>query len=189
MTIVEQDEQALIKQAQAGNTNAFAGLVTMHGTLVYNLALRTLNDPQEAEDVAQETFVRAWLALPRFRAQAQLSTWLYRIATNLCYNRLPQLKRELAALDPDAQVDLPDERQATEELLLTAEIMTQVETAVNQLPESYRMLITLRHIQGLSYADIADVAEMPIGSVKTGIFRARRQLRQMLTQELESENG
>ena len=186
---MEQDEQALIENAQAGDTNAFAALVTMHGSLVYNMALRTLSDAQEAEDVAQETFVRAWQALPRYRAQARLSTWLYRITTNLCYNRLPHLKRELAALDADEQVDLPDERQHVEGVLLTSEIMEQVETAVNQLPESYRLLITLRHIQGLSYADIADVAGMPLGSVKTGIFRARQQLRQMLTEELESENG
>ncbi len=189
MTIVDQDEQALIKNAQAGDTNAFAALVTKHGVLVYNLALRTLCDPQEAEDVAQETFVRAWQALPRFRADSRLSTWLYRIATNLCYNRLPQLKRELAALDPDTEIDLPDERQVVEGALLSSELINQVQTAVNQLPESYRLLITLRHVQGLSYTEIAAVTNLSIGAVKTGIFRARQQLRQMLTQELRTENG
>jgi RNA polymerase sigma-70 factor (ECF subfamily) len=186
---VDHDEQTLIKKAQAGDTNAFAVLVTKHGTLVYNLALRTLSDPQEAEDVAQETFMRAWKALPHFRAQSRLSTWLYRIATNLCYNRLPQLKRELAVLDADTEIDLPDERQGVEEALLSSEIFEQVNRAVNQLPESYRLLITFRHMQGLSYAEIAAVAGMPLGSVKTGIFRARQQLRSLLAQEMRCKNG
>lgn len=186
---MDQAEQTLIKKAQAGNTAAFAGLVSMHGALVYNLALRTLGDAQEAEDVAQETFVRAWQALPRFRADSRLSTWLYRIATNLCYNRLPQLKRELEALDPDMEVNILDERQRVEDVLLTAELIEQVNTAVNQLPESYRLLISLRHMQGLSYAEIAVVANLPLGSVKTGIYRARQQLRQMLAEEMGRENG
>jgi len=189
VAIVDREEQALIKEAQAGDTDAFADLVTMHGTLVYNLALRTLGDVQEAEDVAQETFVRAWKALPRFRADARLSTWLYRIATNLCYNRLPRLKRELAALDPDQEIELADERQKVEEALVSAEMIAQVNTAVNQLPESYRLLISLRHMQGLSYAEIADVANLSLGSVKTGIYRARQQLRKMLAEEMGRENG
>lgn len=186
---MNQAERTLIKKAQAGDTDAFAGLVNMHGDLVYNLALRTLDDPQEAEDVAQETFVRAWKALPRFRADSRLSTWLYRIATNLCYNRLPQLKRELAAFDPDLEIELPDERQGIEEGLLSAEMIERVNMAVNQLPESYRLLISLRHIQGLSYAEIAAVANLPPGSVKTGIYRARQQLRAMLAQELSDNSG
>ena len=102
MTIADHDEQTLINSAQVGDTDAFATLVMMHGSLVYNLALRTLGDAQEAEDVAQETFVRAWQGLPRFRAQSRLSTWLYRITTNLCYNRLPLLRQELVAMDPEA---------------------------------------------------------------------------------------
>lgn len=185
--VSNQDEQTLIKNAQAGDAAAFAALVSLHGSLVYNLALRTLNDSQEAEDVAQETFVRAWKALPRFRIESQLSTWLYRITTNLCYNRLPQMKRELTALDPDTDIDLPDKRQDIEDELLSAEMIRLVQTAVNQLPESYRLLITLRHMQGLSYAEITAVTNLPLGTVKTGIFRARRQLREMLTQALDHE--
>ena len=186
---MDQDEQALIGKAQSGDTSAFASLVTEHSTLVYNLALRILNDPQEAEDVAQETFVRAWQALPRFRADSRLRTWLYRIATNLCYNRLPHLKRELAALDPDTEIDLPGDRQGVEDALVSAEIIEQVNTAVNRLPESYRLLIILRHIHGLSYAEIAAVADMPLGSVKTGIYRARQQLRNLLAQKVSELNG
>lgn len=185
---MDQEEQTLIRNAQAGDTDAFAALVSMHGPMVYNLSLRTLGDPHEAEDVAQETFVRAWRSLPRFRIQSRLSTWLYRIATNLCYNRLPGLKNDLAALDPDLEIDLADDRQEVEDVVVSAELIEDVHAAVKQLPESYRLLITLRHMQELSYAEIAQVTEMPLGSVKTGIFRARRQLRQMLAQELGTEH-
>jgi RNA polymerase sigma-70 factor (ECF subfamily) len=179
--MVNQDEQGLIRQAQAGDTAAFEQLVTMHAQLVYNLALRTLNDPQEAEDVAQETFVRAWRALPRFRADARLSTWLYRITTNLCYNRLPHLKQELAAVDSETAVNLADGQPEVERGLVTEELRLQVNTAVTQLPESYRLLITLRHVHDLSYQEIVEVTGMPLGTVKTGIFRARRLLREALS--------
>jgi RNA polymerase sigma-70 factor (ECF subfamily) len=83
----------LIARAQRGDASAFEALVNMHAKLVYNLAFRVVNDPHEAEDLAQEAFLRAWRALPRFRGQARFSIWLYRIVTNLCYNRLPHLRR------------------------------------------------------------------------------------------------
>ena len=175
-------ERVLIRQAQQGDTAAFEALVNQHAQLVYNLALRTVSNAQEAEDIAQEAFVRAWQALPNFRAKSKFSTWLYRIVTNLCYNRLPRIKQELLAVDPDEQLDLEAGETAVETQLLTEEIKVELHKAIDDLPESYRLLITLRHLQGMSYDEIATVTEMPLGSVKTGIFRARRQLRQTLTQ-------
>ena len=183
---MSQDEQALIKQARQGDTTAFEALVTMHAALVYNLAFRTLNSPQEAEDVAQEAFVRAWQGLPRFQAKAQFSTWLYRIVTNLCYNRLPRLKTELLALDTETAVTLSDTHAAIETGLLSAEIKSALHNAIDNLPESYRLLITLRHLQEMSYAEIAEVTDMPLGTVKTGIYRARRLLREKLEEMEES---
>ncbi len=183
---MNQDEQVLVRQAQQGNTAAFEALVTMHATLVYNLAFRTLNDAQEAEDVAQEAFVRVWQGLPRFRGKSRFSTWLYRIVTNLCYNRLPRLKTELMALDTETAVTLPDTQAAIETDLLSEEIKMTLHAAIDNLPESYRLLITLRHLQEMSYAEIATVTEMPLGTVKTGIFRARRLLRKKLEEMEES---
>ncbi|MCP4360876.1 MAG: sigma-70 family RNA polymerase sigma factor [Chloroflexi bacterium] len=188
-TAVSEDETTLIRQAQAGNPTAFEALVNQYAPLVYNLALRTLNNRQEAEDIAQETFVRAWKGLPTFRAESRLGTWLYRITTNLCYNRLPRLKSELAALDADEVIDLQDERPSVEGILAAEELVVQVYTAVDNLPESYRLLISLRHRQGMSYKEIAQVTQMPLGSVKTGIFRARKLLREMLTMVEEAPNG
>ena len=180
------NEADLIKQAKAGNATAFESLVNLHGQMVYNLALRTLNNTQEAEDIAQETFIRAWKALPRFRAEARFSTWLFRITTNLCYNRLPHLKGELKSLTPDDTVELPDKHQAVEGALITEQFYNLVWTAVDNLPESYRLLITLRHAQDLSYHEIAEVVDMPLGTVKTGIFRARKLLRDTLTAQEET---
>lgn len=185
---MSQSEAALIKQAKAGNMAAFENLVNLHGQMVYNLALRTLNNVQEAEDIAQETFIRAWKALPDFRAEARFSTWLYRITTNLCYNRLPRLKGELNALAADDAETLPAKQRTVERDLITVEFYDLVWTAVHNLPESYRLLITLRHVQGMSYQEIADIADMPLGSVKTGIFRARKLLRDRLTLPEESFN-
>jgi RNA polymerase sigma-70 factor (ECF subfamily) len=185
---VTQDEQELIQQAQSGNKAAFAALVEVHAQFVYNLALRTLNNPQEAEDVAQETFFRAWKGLPDFRAEANLRTWLYRITVNLCYNRLPRLKADFAALEPEEAILLPEKTRSVETRLITTELREQIYTAVDELPETYRLLITLRHMDGYSYEEIADVTQMPLGTVKTGLFRARQQLRQMLASYEETTN-
>ena len=98
------NEQTLIARAKRGDASAFEVLVTMHSQYVYNLALRVVKDPHEAEDVAQEAFLRAWQGLPRFRSQAKFSTWLYRIVTNLCYNRLPRLRQELTVMGSDTGI-------------------------------------------------------------------------------------
>jgi RNA polymerase sigma-70 factor (ECF subfamily) len=177
---VNQDEQQLIQQAQAGDTAAFAMLIEMHGQFVYNLALRALNNTQEAEDIAQETFIRAWQGLASFRGEAQLRTWLYRITTNLCYNRLPRLKADFEALDPTDAVLLPEQTRSVEVGMVMAEWREQIYMAVDELPETYRLLISLRHTDGYSYEEIAEITQMPLGTVKTGLFRARRQLQEAL---------
>ena len=181
------NEGELVRRAQEGDADAFAALVTEHQRFVYNLALRALGDAHEAEEVAQDAFVRAWLALPRFRRQAPFRTWLYRIVTNLCYNRLPRLRRELAALEEDQAADLPAESLAdpvrnVEHEERRAFLHRQIEL----LPESYRVLVTLRFQQELSYEEIADILSLPLCTVKTWLFRARERLRQSLR---EYEDG
>ena len=172
-----QDERQLIARAQAGDTAAYAQLVDAHAPFVYNLALKLLGVPQEADDLAQEAFLRAWRALASFREEARFQTWLYRIVTNLCYNRLPNLKEELAALDPDEDVALPAKRPLPERQLINADLRADLREAINGLSESYRLLIVLRHLQGMAYEEIAAVTGMPLGTVKTGIHRARKELR------------
>jgi RNA polymerase sigma-70 factor (ECF subfamily) len=181
------NERRLVLRAKQGDSAAFEALVRENAQYVFNLAIRILGDPHEAEDLSQEAFLRVWRALPRFRAEARFRTWLYRIVANLCYNRIPQMKVELAALDPEDAVQLKDERTGPEAGLLTAELESRLHAAIGELPKSYRMLITLRHLQGLTYAEIAEVTSQPIGTVKTGIFRGRRILKTVI-EDYEAEN-
>jgi RNA polymerase sigma-70 factor (ECF subfamily) len=174
-------EQALVARAQAGDADAFGALVTAHQQFVYNLAWRALGDEREAEDAAQEAFVRAWLALPNFRGQAQFSTWLYRIVTNLCCNRLPRLRRELTALADDQADAVPDESTPDPASGLEAgERRAFLHRQIGALPESQRLLVLLRYQHELPYEEIATVLSLPLGTVKTGLFRARARLRAAL---------
>lgn len=171
------NERQLVARARQGNTEAFEALVNIHAQYVYNLALRVLGNPQDAEDISQEAFLRAWQALPRFRGEAKFSTWIYRIVTNLCYNRLPRIRKELETLETeDGALTLPDKRQNVENAVLEGELRDELHQGIDNLSESYRLLITLRHLQEMSYNEIAQVTGMPIGTVKTGIYRARRKL-------------
>ncbi len=176
------DEAGLVRRAQAGEAEAFGALVLAHQQFVYNLAWRAVGNEQEAEDLAQEAFVRAWQALPNFRGQSQFRTWLYRIVTNLCYNRLPRLRRDLAALGVAEAADLPDAPEANPAVEAEAsELRAWLHRAIDELPEGYRMLVMLRFQQGLPYEEIAGILSLPLGTVKTGLFRARARLRQALS--------
>lgn len=181
MTDGVRQEKALIQRAQAGDAAAFETLVQTHAVYVYNLALRLVHQPQDAEDMAQEALVRVWQALPRFRGESRFTTWLYQIVTHVCYNRLPGLKTELLALEVDAAaLHLPDERPQIELDLLSDELRHHLHQAIATLPESHRLLITLRHLQEMSYEEISQVTGLPLGTVKTGIFRGRERLREQL---------
>ncbi len=176
-------EQHLIQRAQKGDHEAFAALVTEHQRYVYNLALRVLKNEEEALDLAQETFVRAWTALPNFRAQSQFRTWLYRIVTNLCYNRLPSLRRSLNELGDDVIAEIPETDAAFDNpahRLESRELRSYLHQAIDRLDENYRLLISLRYQSELSYEEIATMLNLPLGTVKTGLFRAKEQLRRAL---------
>ena len=176
-------EQHLIQRARKGDQEAFAALVTEHQRYVYNLALRVLKNEEEALDLAQETFVRAWTALPNFRGQSQFRTWLYRIVTNLCYNRLPNLRRSLNELGDDIIAEIPDTETTFDNPargLESRELRSYLHQAIEQLDENYRLLISLRYQNELSYEEIATMLNLPLGTVKTGLFRAKEQLRRAL---------
>lgn len=182
-------EHSLIQRAQKGDHDAFAALVDEHQRYVYNLALRVVKDENEALDLTQETFVRAWTALPNFKGQSQFRTWLYRITTNLCYNRLPNLRRSLNDLGDDVMEEMPEisslldnPAHATE----SNETRKFLQQAIGALEENYRLLINLRYQNELSYEEIASTLNLPLGTVKTGIFRAKEQLRKSLAHLEES---
>ena len=170
-----------MERARAGDVEAFGALVVAHQQFVYNLAWRALGDEHEAQDAAQEAFIRVWQALPNFRGQAQFRTWLYRIVTNLCYSRLPRLRQQVAALGDLEMGSLPDEAQADPaDQAEAGEQRAFLWQQIDALPESYRVLVMLRYQQGLAYEEIATVMSLPLGTVKTGLFRARARLREAL---------
>jgi RNA polymerase sigma-70 factor (ECF subfamily) len=125
--------------------------------------------------------VRAWTALPNFKGQSQFRTWLYRIVTNLCYNRLPNLRRSLNDLGDDVMELIPDTNIDTPAREFDSnETRQNLHQAIEDLDENYRLLITLRYQNELSYDEIASTLNLPLGTVKTGIFRAKEQLRKSL---------
>jgi RNA polymerase sigma-70 factor (ECF subfamily) len=179
------DDRRLVRRAQRGDQEAFAELVTHHQRYVYNLAYRLLRDADEAEDLAQEAFLRAWKGLGGFRGRAKFTTWLYRIVTNLCYNRLAGLRRQLldVGLDEDEDYLSPlalssdgDPPAAIEAVERRAFLHRQIAA----LPSKYRLVITLFYLQEFSYQEIAQVLDLPLGTVKTHLFRARERLKRQL---------
>src|SRR5512146_316647 len=150
-------EHSLVQRARQGDQEAFAALVTEHQRYIYNLALRVLKNEEEALDLAQETFVRAWTALPNFRGQSQFRTWLYRITTNLCYNRLPNLRRSLNDLGDDVMEEIPETSSPLgnpAHEIETNESHKFLHQAIASLEENYRLLINLRYQNELSYEEI-----------------------------------
>ena len=176
-----ESDTELVARARRGDETAFEQLVLRHQRYAFNLAYRVIGNYAEAEDVTQEAFVRAWRGLPGFRGQARFATWLYRIVYNLCLNRLPRLRRELLQAEPleEAVVDLapapPDVFEVQERLAFLHE-------ELNRLPAKYRLVLTLRYLQDLSYAEIAAALDVPMGTVKTHLHRARQLLTERLRQ-------
>jgi RNA polymerase sigma-70 factor (ECF subfamily) len=181
---VEANETQLIQKARRGDSEAFAALVALHERFVYNLALRTLGNADDAADMAQEAFVRAWLALPTFRQDSLFRTWLYRIVLNLCINRMPRLRRELNDLTHDEMANVPEPVASGPDPLTSLELQEQrvfLHREIERLPEQYRLLVSLRYQHELSYDEIANLLGLPLGSVKTGLFRAKARLREALS--------
>lgn len=182
------NETTLIKRALAGDTNAFAELVNMHQLFLYNLALRAVSHPQEAQDITQETFIRAWKGLKNFRGESGFRTWLYRILMNLCYDRYPRLQREKNTISIEEDKEEIPVDSYMELGCEQAELTRFIQQELRNLPEIYRLVLSLRFKQELSYQEISEVMEMPIGTVKTTIFRAKAQLKErlLLNQEVHT---
>lgn len=181
-------ERDLVQQAQQGDSQAFGELVEAHQKFAFNVALRAVGQRQDAEDIVQEAFVRAWRSLKGFRAEARFRTWLYRIVVNLCYSQLPQLRQDVSFLDaPNGKVDIPasTSKRGPETKLENKQVLNYLQKQIEGLPGRYQVLLLLRHQQGCSYAEIAEIMDLPLGTVKTRIHRARKKLKQALIQDQE----
>ena len=185
-------DQILVARVQQGDKAAFDVLVLRYQSRINSLVSRFLRNQNDALDITQEAFLKAYRALPNFRGDSAFFTWLYRIAINTAKNYLTMQSRRAAEVEQDLleieQIDgdnvLKD--QATpEHLLLTDEIQATIISAIEQLPEDLRVAITLREIEGLSYEEIAEVMDCPIGTVRSRIFRAREAIDNKLAPLLE----
>ena len=173
-------DHELVERVKRGEREAFDLLVLKYQHRIANLVARYVQDPSEVLDVAQETFIKAYRAISRFRGDSAFYTWLYRIAINTAKNHLAAQARrpQESGIDPADAEQLagnPElkEHATPEGLVLTEEIQRTVIAAIESLPEDLKVAISLRELEGLSYEDIARVMECPIGTVRSRIFRAR----------------
>ena len=176
----ESTDTKLVKRVQKGDKGAFDMLVLKYQHKIVNLVMRYVRDPEQALDIAQEAFIKAYRALPRFRGDSAFYTWLYRIAVNTAKNHLAAQRRrpidiELDLQDPE-QYDLHAKLKETdtpEGVTISEELQKTVEKAIQLLPEDLRTAIILRELDGMSYEEIAQTMECPVGTVRSRIFRAR----------------
>jgi len=187
----------LIQRVQAGQRAAFDVLVRRYQQKVFNLVLRYVREPMEAEDVTQEAMIKAYRALPGFRGDSAFYTWLYRIAINTAKNRLSAASRKMferLPVDEDgdstAFVDSRLSDDATpERVLLSEEIQDTVNQAMQELPDELRQAIVMRELDGLSYEEISQAMECPVGTVRSRIFRAREAIDRRLRPIFEGGIG
>ena len=182
--MTRQEEYEIIQHILAGNPDDFELLVKEYEKSVYNLALRMMNgNAEDAADMAQEAFLKAYNSLAGFRGDSKFSVWLYRIVSNVCLDQLRRQSRRphvsLSVEDEDGeqvQLDIPDERMGPEALLERKLSREAVQRGLQELTEDARQILLLREIQGLSYEEIAETLSLEVGTVKSRIFRARKKL-------------
>jgi len=190
-------DTSLVQRVQRGDRGAFDALVLKYQHKVVKLVMRYVRNPAEAEDVAQEAFIKAYRALPNFRGDSAFYTWLYRIAINTAKNAIVARDRnpvdfDLDLTDPDEPYDMQNrlkDPDTPEGLVLTDEIRSTVNAAMEALPEDLRTAIVLRELEGLSYEDIAARMGCPVGTVRSRIFRAREAIDSRLREVFEGGLG
>jgi RNA polymerase sigma-70 factor, ECF subfamily len=189
--VMEQTDAALVQRTLGGEVSAYDVLVQRYQRQVYNLAYRMLNSAEDAGDMVQETFLRAYGALASFRQDASFLTWLYKITSNLCIDHL-RARRSKGALSLDFEMEegrepAADRSSSPEDSAVRGAVSEVVQKAVMNLPAKYRVVVVMRHLQGMSVEDIAQELSLPSGTVKTHLFRAREMLRERLRPVLDME--
>ena len=189
------DISELVRSANRGDDRAFARLVDLYKDRIYSYVARMLHDPTEAEDVAQEAFIRAFENMAGFREASSFQTWLYRIASNLAIDASRARKRRgvadlsldkpMATDDGEVERELPTEGRGPEDVAESAELQEMVAAGIAQLSPKLRAVMTLYDLAGLSYSEIAKILGCPVGTVKSRLFNARNQLRAILEDKLD----
>ncbi len=171
----------LVKRSQSGDRDAFSDLVRRHQHLVYNVSYRFMRDAALAEDMAQEAFLKAFRLLKGFRGDCSFTTWMYRVTSSVCLTELGRRKRRgEVELYPESG----DALSATTPKPAENDVKEQIRRCVTRLSDRYAAIITLYYLNGVSYEEIAQVMEIPLGTLKTWMFRARKQLRDIIEKEV-----
>ncbi len=176
-SMTEPSDGDVVAQALGGNPDAFATLVERYDRAVYHLAYRTVRDVEEARDATQEAFFKAYRSLHTFKPGAKFSTWIFAIAYHACCDRLNRRKR----YSNEEMPERADPGPGPEGQAVALDEARRLRAAIDALPEKYRAVVTLYHLQGHQYEEIAQVLGLPMGTVKTHLFRAKEQLRKLLS--------
>jgi RNA polymerase sigma-70 factor (ECF subfamily) len=175
----EFDERALVERCRSGDDTAFGELVERYKDLVYGVVYRMLSDRSQVDDLAQEVFLKVHRGLPYFRGDARLSTWIYRIVQNVCSEARVR-SRPTVSLEADREDGPRGEYGKADAAFAELELRDRLEKAIAQLPENYRLLIAAHYMQGVQYEALAEALDIPLGTVKTHLHRAKRRLRELL---------
>ncbi len=187
-------ELALIERCQRQDAEAFGRIVDLYQNRIYGFIRKMVPDSDEASDLTQDTFIRAFQAIGRFDGRSSLRTWLFRIAHNLCVdrsrrnNRTPVDQRLDGVFEEDESIDVPDSRWDPEGLVLNQELFAIVEQGVNSMSEKLRSVLLLHDKEDMSYDEIANVLNLPVGTVKSRLFLARNHLQNVLEMYTKGES-
>jgi len=184
---LKRDDTALVKRAKSGDGKAYDELIVLYKDAVFSIIYRMVHNTQEAEDLAQEAFIKAYNSINSFNEEYAFSTWLFKIATNNCIDFFRKRKLKTYSMDQtikykddEIQQEYADSDPTAEKEILSSEKSAMIRRAIENLPEKYRTAIMLRHHEERSYEEIAQVLDLPLGTVKARIFRAREMLKKSL---------
>lgn len=182
-----EQEMALIRRLQAGDQDAFAKLLETHEKSVYNLCLRMTGNREDAADLTQEAFLKVWRGAAQYQFESSFSTWLYRLTSNVCIDFLRSKKRRQTVSltveeeqDGTQELEIADPAPLPEEQVLHSETKREIAAAMEALEEDFRLILTLRLVENLSYEQIADAMDLKVGTVKSRLARARIKLKNIL---------
>src|SRR5947209_10995643 len=182
-TLIELDDQHLVQASKLGDQEAVSQLVLRYQRRIFNLVYRMVQHYEEASEITQDAFLAAWQGLPSFRGDARFSTWLYRIAYNCSLKQLEQRKRDNTlqlAMQAEQVMNSIGQEEHVDDALETHARQALVHEHLSKLPAKYRIVLVLRHLQEMTYEEMAEILTMPIGTIKTHLFRARNLLKERL---------
>lgn len=187
-------DEELVELSQQGSRSAFATLVERHKTAVFSMAHRIIGNREDAEEAAQDAFIRTYRALDQFRRDSKFSTWLYRIAMNVCLTKARQMRLDVTSIDASTDeeeenipLQLPDRGESPDRLIERNEFQERVRALISSLSPKYSAVLMLYHIHELSYEEISANLDLPIGTVKAHLFRAREALKRLALKTFEPQ--